>query len=153
VNPSSRATLLILDRSVDVLAPLVHEFTYQAMVYDLLDVDAQDHYKYNALTTGGENKTKEILLGETDPLWPTIRHLHIADTINWILEGFNDFVKENKAAKFSKKEKVNDLKEMSEAMKQMPQYQEMLGKVFFRNGDKSNNLFSTLFTSIWQTNV
>ena len=56
--------------------------------------------------------------------------MHIADTINWILDNFNEFVKENKATKLYKKEKVNDLREMSEAMRSMPQYQEMLNKVF-----------------------
>ncbi len=84
--------------------------------------------RFNAVLTGGENKTKEIILGESDPLWPTLRHMHIADTINWILDNFNQFVTENKATKLTKKGKVNDLKEMSEAMKAMPQYQEMISK-------------------------
>jgi len=75
-----------------------------------------------------KNKQKEIILGESDPLWPTLRHMHIADTINWILDNFNQFVTENKASKLTKKGKVNDLKEMSEAMRAMPQYQEMIGK-------------------------
>ena len=34
----NRPSLLIIDRSYDLIAPLVHEFTYQAMVYDLLEV-------------------------------------------------------------------------------------------------------------------
>lgn len=87
-------------------------------------------FRFTSVTTAGESKSKEIALGETDPLWPTLRHMHIADTINWILDNFNEFVKENKATKLYKKEKVNDLREMSEAMRSMPQYQEMLNKVF-----------------------
>jgi len=127
VNFSNRAILLISDRSQDVLAPLLHEFTYQAMIYDVLNIE-NDHYKFNAMTTGGENKTKEVILGETDPLWATLRHMHVADTINWILDNFNTFIQENKATKLYKKSQVNDLREMSEAMKAMPQYQEMIGK-------------------------
>lgn len=65
-----------------------------------------------------------MLLNEYDALWPYLRHQHIAETIDQILGEFQDFVKENKANK-----KVNSLADMSEAMKAMPQYQEMLGKV------------------------
>jgi len=54
--------------------------------------------------------------------------MHIAETMNWILDNFNDFVKENKASKLYSGKKVTTLKEMGDAMKAMPQYQEMLGK-------------------------
>jgi syntaxin-binding protein 1 len=32
------STLLITDRTMDMMAPLVHEFTYQAMANDLLPI-------------------------------------------------------------------------------------------------------------------
>merc|ERR1711957_1117923 len=35
----NQSKLIILDRSYDVVAPLVHELTYQAMVYDVLDAE------------------------------------------------------------------------------------------------------------------
>lgn len=31
--------LLVLDRSVDPVAPVIHEWTYEALVYDLLSLD------------------------------------------------------------------------------------------------------------------
>jgi len=39
------ATVIILDRSVDAVAPLLHEFTYQAMTNDLLDLEGAK-YRY-----------------------------------------------------------------------------------------------------------
>lgn len=122
-----RATLLILDRTLDPLTPLLHEFTYQAMVYDLLQVD-NDKYVYNFATNAGASQKKEVILGETDVLWPLLRHMHIADAIEWVIESFNEFLTNNKATKLAGGKQVDSLKDMSEAMRAMPQYTEMLSK-------------------------
>eukprot|EP01116_Phalansterium_solitarium_P008929 TRINITY_DN228_c0_g1_i1.p1 TRINITY_DN228_c0_g1~~TRINITY_DN228_c0_g1_i1.p1 ORF type:complete len:622 (-),score=229.14 TRINITY_DN228_c0_g1_i1:152-2017(-) len=124
---SNRAQLLILDRSQDPVAPILHELTYQAMIYDLLDI-SNDHYRYKITTNEGVPKDKEVVVGENDPLWSTVRHMHVADLLNWLLDGFNEFVKENKATKLTSKGGVSNLREMGDAMKAMPQFQEMLNK-------------------------
>jgi len=46
-NDKARAILLVLDRSFDIVTPLVHEFTYQAMVYDLIDIQ-ENKYTFGA---------------------------------------------------------------------------------------------------------
>eukprot|EP01114_Cavostelium_apophysatum_P008990 TRINITY_DN2205_c1_g1_i1.p1 TRINITY_DN2205_c1_g1~~TRINITY_DN2205_c1_g1_i1.p1 ORF type:complete len:614 (+),score=188.15 TRINITY_DN2205_c1_g1_i1:367-2208(+) len=123
---TNRATLLIVDRAMDPIIPILHEFTYQAMIYDILSIE-NDRYSFNTTTNEGVTKKKEVILGESDPLWNTVRHMHIAELMTWLLDNFNDFVKENKASKISGG-KVQNLKEMGEAMKAMPQFQEMLSK-------------------------
>jgi len=56
-NGSERPTLLILDRSVDNLAPILHEFTYQAMCNDLLPIyDGQ--YSYDYINNAGDKAKK-----------------------------------------------------------------------------------------------
>jgi len=127
VNPNNRSTMIILDRSVDPMAPLLHEFTYQAMIHDLLHPDS-DKFTYESTRNDGSTAQKQVLLSELDPLWDTLRHMHIAETMNWIIDNFNSFVKENKATKLTSGKKVSSLKEMSDAMKAMPQYKEMLDK-------------------------
>jgi syntaxin-binding protein 1 len=122
-----RAILLILDRTMDPISPLLHEFTYQAMVYDLLNVE-NDKYMYNYTTNNGLAQKKEVILGETDVLWPVLRHMHIADTIEWVIDSFNEFLKNNKATKLAGGKQIDSLKDMSEAMRAMPQYTEMLNK-------------------------
>jgi syntaxin-binding protein 1 len=59
---AGRGVLLIVERGIDVVAPLLHEYSYQAMVADLLDVETK--YKY----LDGEEE-KEAMLDESDLIW------------------------------------------------------------------------------------
>jgi len=97
------------------------------MVYDLLDISDSDHWKYTAVTNEGNQKLKEVIIGENDPMWVGLRHKHVAETIQAILSYFNEFLKENKVQKLLGKQ-IDSLKDMADAMKRMPQYQEMINK-------------------------
>uniref|UniRef100_A0A672I4A1 Syntaxin binding protein 2 n=1 Tax=Salarias fasciatus TaxID=181472 RepID=A0A672I4A1_SALFA len=93
----ARSQLLIIDRGFDPISPILHELTFQAMAYDLLDIK-QDIYTYQ--TTGiGNAKEREVLLDEDDELWVQLRHMHIADA---------------------------NIKDLSQMLKKMPQYQKEL---------------------------
>jgi len=127
--PSTRpqGTLLILDRTVDPIAPILHEFTYQAMTYDLLPVKG-DVYTFEITTGNNERQKREVLLSENDHIWNAFRHQHIADTITSILESFNEFVKQNVGADKLTKGGADSLKQMTEFIRQMPEQQEMASK-------------------------
>jgi len=45
MNYRPRSVLFVVDRSMDPVAPFLHEFTYQAMVNDLLSVEDGTVYK------------------------------------------------------------------------------------------------------------
>jgi Sec1 family len=38
-NPHPEATVVVLDRFIDMFAPLIHCLTYEAAIHDLLDVN------------------------------------------------------------------------------------------------------------------
>ena len=58
--PFNQSQLVIIDRGYDPVAPYLHELTYQAMVYDLLETNADT----------AELNGKPVLLDEDDdPIW------------------------------------------------------------------------------------
>uniref|UniRef100_A0A8C1JBR7 Syntaxin binding protein 3 n=1 Tax=Cyprinus carpio TaxID=7962 RepID=A0A8C1JBR7_CYPCA len=69
------ALLLIVDRALDPVSPVLHELTYQAMAYDLIPIK-DNTYEYDTLKDGSK---KEALLNEEDELWVKLRHMHIAE--------------------------------------------------------------------------
>lgn len=120
-----RGTLLLLDRQVDALAPLLHEFTYQAMVQDLLEVK-EEAYTYEVDAPKGKIE-KQVLLNENDAVWMEFRHQHIAKVLEQLSEKFKEFM-ETQGAQLAAG-KVSDLSKMAAGARELGQYQEMVGKL------------------------
>lgn len=82
---------------MDLFAPLVHEFTYQAMVHDLLPITEGDRVFYKTPgkpdVPGGEARNAEI--SEKDNIWVANRHLHMKDLINKLVSDFEKFRAKN----------------------------------------------------------
>jgi len=86
-----------------------------------------DRYTHRYTANDGKDTQKEVVLNDTDPLWPRLRHLHVADAIDTLLGDFQKFINDNQAAGLHKGQ-VTDLKQMAEAIKKMPQYRELMAK-------------------------
>jgi len=62
--------MLLLDRSFDLIAPVVHDYFYQTNVYD-----------FRKISDEGETKidNKSVYLNDGDELWVRFRDKHIAE--------------------------------------------------------------------------
>merc|ERR1719499_2605860 len=124
----AKSQLIIVDRGLDVVSPLVHELTFQAMAYDLLDPNngrsadsnhiKNDIYKYEA----SKGQEREVVLEENDDLWVELRHMHIADVTR------NVTVKMKKFKQDKNVDGGTNMRDLGQMIKKMPQHQKELAK-------------------------
>ncbi|SCV00728.1 LAME_0G11628g1_1 [Lachancea meyersii CBS 8951] len=97
-SPRPRAVLIITERSLDPFALFLHDFSYQAMAYDLVpEVDTRtDVYHYFAENEKGEKEEKAAKLSELeDPDWAELRHQHIMDATEYLNAKVNELIAKN----------------------------------------------------------
>jgi syntaxin-binding protein 1 len=118
--------LIITDRSMDLVAPLIHEFTYQAMAHDLLPIKEGDKVLYKTIINEGttEENVKDMEIGEKDEIWVKNRHMHMKDTIERLMGDFQKFIDENPhfTSKSGDATSLNAIKDM---LAGLPQFQEL----------------------------
>ncbi|KAJ8767662.1 hypothetical protein K2173_018220 [Erythroxylum novogranatense] len=123
--------LLILDRSVDQIAPIIHEWTYDAICHDLLNMEGNKYVHEVPSKAGGPSEKKEVLLEEHDPIWLELRHAHIADASVRLHEKMTNFVSKNKAAQIQQGSREGELstRDLQKMVQALPQYSEQIEKL------------------------
>ncbi|CEL61750.1 Protein transport protein sec1 OS=Schizosaccharomyces pombe (strain 972 / ATCC 24843) GN=sec1 PE=3 SV=1 [Rhizoctonia solani AG-1 IB] len=115
-----RSVLFITDRSMDPVAPLIHEFTYQAMATDLLPIEGGTRYRYKFENSRGIREEKVATLTETDQVWTSTRHMHLLAANEKLKADFNKFLEDNAVFRGAD-QSLNGVKDM---LAGLPQYQE-----------------------------
>ncbi|KAK2708308.1 hypothetical protein QYM36_014048 [Artemia franciscana] len=124
----SRSQLLVIDRGVDGVSPLLHELTFQAMAYDLLPSE-NDVNKFLLTSQYKSGVEKKVLVDENDDRWKELRHQHIEIVFKNISKNLKTYVTyENnlkKSLTASDKSSISDLKmikKMLEYRKELSNY-------------------------------
>jgi len=122
-----RGVCYILDRSMDVQSPLIHEFTYQAMAFDLLPIRDGDKVTYKTIVNEGKfnQETKDVEISEKDKIWVENRHRHMKDTIEKLMGDFQRFIDDNPHFTKQDSENANSLNAIKDMLAGLPQFQEM----------------------------
>ncbi|KAJ2724400.1 syntaxin binding protein 1 [Coemansia sp. Benny D115] len=116
--------IIVLDRSIDMYAPLIHEATYQAMVYDLVDLGNGDKYTYQVTSNDGNVSQIEAELCEkTDELWRSLRHEHIVTVADTLADRVDKLLSDHAGIKALNK--PIKLHEMKAAISEMPEFQHL----------------------------
>ncbi|PKA66457.1 SNARE-interacting protein KEULE [Apostasia shenzhenica] len=124
--------LLIVDRSVDQIAPIIHEWTYDAMCHDLLNMDGNKYVHEVPSKTGSGSEKKDVLLEDHDPIWLELRHAHIADASERLHEKMTNFISKNKAAQIHHSSRDGgelSTRELQKMVQALPQYSEQIDKL------------------------
>uniref|UniRef100_A0A0E0G8C9 SNARE-interacting protein KEULE n=1 Tax=Oryza nivara TaxID=4536 RepID=A0A0E0G8C9_ORYNI len=118
--------LLIVDRSIDQIAPIIHEWTYDAMCHDLLCMDGNKYVQQVPSKSGSGTENKEVLLEDHDPIWLELRHAS-----ERLHEKMTNFVSKNKAAQLHQARNGGDLstKELQKMVQALPQYSDQIDKL------------------------
>lgn len=126
-NPNKpKPVLLITDRMMDMAAPFVHEFTYQAMCQDLLPIHNGTQYRYKFQSSAGTYEDQVATLSDADEIWVKLRHLHMQDAIEMLKADFAAFMEEN--AGFAGKPGQGSVNDMKDMLANLPQFKEMREK-------------------------
>lgn len=96
VGERARAVLVVCDRTLDLYAPLLHEFSYQAMAMDVVpQLERTGRYTYEVQTERGDTAETTATLGAEDEVWAAVRHMHIVEALEVLVRRIDALIKNN----------------------------------------------------------
>lgn len=131
VSTPAPVTLIIMDRTHDLLTPLKHDLYYGSLLMDLLHMN-DNKWEHEVINEKQEKTIKVSFLNESDSLWLEHRKKGFLVALTKIINNFNEFLKSNSAAQMQQGtiQELN-IEKMGEIIRKMPQYQDMLGEYTF----------------------
>lgn len=119
--PSEVDTLLILDRSVDLVTPLMTQLTYEGLIDELYGIEnCEVRFPFSLGESAGVAVNEKVVINSGDKMFAEIRDKNFTG-VGSVLYQKSVWVKQN----YEKRKEVHQLKELKEFMKGLPEMQEM----------------------------
>ncbi len=109
-----RGILLILDRQIDATTPLLHDYSYESIIYDFFQIS-------DNLLTFKEKKNK---LDEKDEVWLKFKNKHIAEVLNGLQSDFREFMDSDASKKQRDKDNLESFEKMADLLHGMKEFKE-----------------------------
>ncbi|OXB71315.1 UNVERIFIED_CONTAM: hypothetical protein H355_014462 [Colinus virginianus] len=116
--------LLILDRSDDVITPLLNQWTYQAMVHELLGIN-NNRIDLSRVPGISKDLREVVLSAENDEFYANNMYLNFAEIGSNIKNLMEDFQKR----KPKEQQKLESIADMKAFVENYPQFKKMSGTV------------------------
>ncbi|CAI2361486.1 unnamed protein product [Moneuplotes crassus] len=121
-----KGTLLILDRSFDLTSPLLHDYSYECLVYEnVTSPEGADRIGTEEQKCSKSGRTEKIL-SEQDHVWSQYKSEHFASAMISINEEVDAFIHENKNIGDLKRGNQLEVTDLKDVISAMPKYQELL---------------------------
>lgn len=82
----TRGLMLITDRTLDICTPLLHDYSYESLIYDMLKPE-----EFVLKSTEDKGQSKKIELDENDELWNKYKNSHIAEVFEKMSKEASEF--------------------------------------------------------------
>eukprot|EP00331_Platyophrya_macrostoma_P008047 CAMPEP_0176415300 /NCGR_PEP_ID=MMETSP0127-20121128/5733_1 /TAXON_ID=938130 /ORGANISM="Platyophrya macrostoma, Strain WH" /LENGTH=593 /DNA_ID=CAMNT_0017795287 /DNA_START=63 /DNA_END=1844 /DNA_ORIENTATION=+ len=122
-----RTMLVIVDRSVDAAAPLIHDRTYESLLDDLMPLKNM-MYEQTFKDRSGKDATRKMPIDEMDPVWTKFRHTFLPKAIEEVPAALKKLLDDNPALAGGL-EKGAKLSEVGNAIRSLPEFQEKQAKL------------------------
>ena len=119
-----RGVLYVVDRSMDLVAPVIHEFTYQAMCHDLLPIKEGEKVTYR-MKSSEDQEERDVEISEKDRIWTGNRHRHMKDVIEKLMGDFQRFLDDNPNFTNQQSDTTTSISAIKDMMAGLPEFQEM----------------------------
>ncbi|CAM9818880.1 unnamed protein product [Lampetra fluviatilis] len=115
--------LLVLDRNDDAITPLLNQWTYQAMVHELLGIN-NNRIDLSSVPGVGRDLKEVVLSSEHDDFYASNMYLNFGEIGTNIKNLMEEFQKKSKSS-----QKVESIADMKAFVENYPQFKKMSGTV------------------------
>jgi len=113
---SAHTTLLLLDRREDPVTPLLNQWTYQAMIHELLGLN-KNRVDLSHLSSLSQEMKEVVLCQQEDPFFRKIMHKNMGESAEAIHNLVNEFLKNKNS-----NAQMASIEDMQRVLEQFPEF-------------------------------